>query len=247
MAVGRAGVRSGQTVIDVGCGPLGALLPLAEIVGPTGHVVGLDQSAESLARARQIVDRLQVENVELIQANVNEVSPDEVRPYGLYDAAFCRAFLSHQSNPAHTLGQMAALVRPGGHIIAHEWLYGPHLPQSDPEVPELDTVNRWLREMLLRAGASPDVPRLYHEFCRELGLREVGMRGFFVAETGDATRAVQMTRDTLIAIRTRVAQLGIATDEEVAGVLSRLDQASGWNFKALFTTLLVELVAQVPG
>ena len=46
-----------------------------------------------------------------------------------------------------------------------------------------------------------------------------------------------MTRETLIAIRPRVAQLGIATDAEV----------TRWNFNALFTTLLVELVAQIPG
>jgi hypothetical protein len=107
-------------------------------------------------------------------------------------------------------------------------------------------VNRWIHEVMLRAGASPDAPRLYHELCRELGLRDVGMRGFFVAETGATTRAVQLNRDALIAIRTRVAQLGIATDEEVASVLSRLDEAIVWNFNARFTTLLAELVAQVP-
>jgi SAM-dependent methyltransferase len=217
------------------------------MVGTTGHVVGLDQSAESLAQARHVLDRRQVSNVELIQANINDVSADEVCPHGSYDAVFCRAFLSHQPNLAHTLGRMASLIRPGGHIIAHEWLCGPHLPQSDPDVPELDTVNRWLQEVLLRSGVSPDVPRHYHQLCRELGLREVGVRGFFVAETGDTTGAVRMTRDTLVAIRPRVTQLGIATDSEVTGVLSRLDQASRWNFNALFTTLLVELFAQIPG
>jgi hypothetical protein len=37
---GRAGLRRGDRVIDGGCGPLGALLSLADLVGPTGSVVG---------------------------------------------------------------------------------------------------------------------------------------------------------------------------------------------------------------
>ena len=84
-----------------------------------------------------MLDRRQVHNVELIQANINDVSANEVSPHGPDDAVFCRAFLSHEPNLAHTLGRMASLIRPGGHIIAHEWLFGPHRPQSEPDVPEL--------------------------------------------------------------------------------------------------------------
>src|SRR5437762_3232628 len=34
----------GQTLLDVGCGPGHATFDLADIVGPTGQVIGLDQS-----------------------------------------------------------------------------------------------------------------------------------------------------------------------------------------------------------
>jgi cyclopropane fatty-acyl-phospholipid synthase-like methyltransferase len=52
----RAGLAAGSHVIEIGCGPLGALPPLADVVGPTGRVVGLDASGEALARARAILD-----------------------------------------------------------------------------------------------------------------------------------------------------------------------------------------------
>jgi len=41
-AFGRIGVQEGWSAIDCGCGPLGGLAVLAELVGSTGRVVGVD-------------------------------------------------------------------------------------------------------------------------------------------------------------------------------------------------------------
>ncbi len=38
----RAGLASGGRAIDIGCGPLGALPVLVDLVGSEGRVVGLD-------------------------------------------------------------------------------------------------------------------------------------------------------------------------------------------------------------
>src|SRR5688500_12303753 len=56
----RAGVTAGATVVDLGCGPLGALSALSSVVGPSGTVVGIDASATALERARQIVPHVQI-------------------------------------------------------------------------------------------------------------------------------------------------------------------------------------------
>lgn len=44
-------------VMDVGCGPLGGLLELSDLVGAQGTVVGVDMDEGSLRRARAILDR----------------------------------------------------------------------------------------------------------------------------------------------------------------------------------------------
>ena len=44
----RAGFTSGQTLIDLGCGPGFATLDLAEIVGPHGRVLAIDRSRRFL-------------------------------------------------------------------------------------------------------------------------------------------------------------------------------------------------------
>jgi SAM-dependent methyltransferase len=45
--------RKGERVVDVGCGCGATTLALAQAVGPTGSVLGVDVSAPMLARARQ--------------------------------------------------------------------------------------------------------------------------------------------------------------------------------------------------
>jgi Protein-L-isoaspartate(D-aspartate) O-methyltransferase (PCMT) len=51
----RVGVREGWRVLECGCGPLGALAVLAEMVGASGRVVGVDFSEPAVQRARSVV------------------------------------------------------------------------------------------------------------------------------------------------------------------------------------------------
>jgi len=46
--LGRVGLGEGCKAIDIGCGPIGALLTLAELCGPGGMVLGLDVDTLSL-------------------------------------------------------------------------------------------------------------------------------------------------------------------------------------------------------
>src|SRR5262245_32810347 len=64
----RAGLGPGGRAIDIGCGPLGALPALAELVGSEGRVAGLDSSGEALAMARAILTQQGYTNITLVQA-----------------------------------------------------------------------------------------------------------------------------------------------------------------------------------
>src|SRR5689334_7111212 len=53
LAMDRLGLLPGQRVVDLGCGLGRTTLELASRVGPGGEVVGVDISAEMLARGRE--------------------------------------------------------------------------------------------------------------------------------------------------------------------------------------------------
>lgn len=69
----RAGVAAGGRVADIGCGPVGALCELAEVVGPHGRVVGLDSSAAAVETARAIVADRHLSNVAVVHGDINTV------------------------------------------------------------------------------------------------------------------------------------------------------------------------------
>src|SRR6516164_5467137 len=49
----RAQLRQGERVVDIGCGTGASSVALAERVGPSGQVLGVDVSAPMLARAAE--------------------------------------------------------------------------------------------------------------------------------------------------------------------------------------------------
>ena len=55
IAIERLGVVAGERILDVGCGCGQTLLQLADIAGPTGHVLGVDISPPMLGCARERV------------------------------------------------------------------------------------------------------------------------------------------------------------------------------------------------
>jgi ubiquinone/menaquinone biosynthesis C-methylase UbiE len=48
----QAGLKEGMRVLDLGCGTGGVSLLAAELVGPSGSVVGIDQSVDAIAMAK---------------------------------------------------------------------------------------------------------------------------------------------------------------------------------------------------
>jgi precorrin-6B methylase 2 len=72
----RAGIQRGWRVIDVGCGPQGVLHELADLVGPTGTVVGLERDPRLAALAQAFVAKHGFTNVEVIQGtSVSDLLP----------------------------------------------------------------------------------------------------------------------------------------------------------------------------
>ncbi|MEO3929133.1 methyltransferase domain-containing protein [Micromonosporaceae bacterium B7E4] len=110
--VRRAGVRTGQRVLDVGCGRGAVLVPAARAVGVTGRVVGVD-----LAPAMVELTRAEVRAAGLSQAEVELGDADSPSlPPGEFDVVLGGFVVFLLSDPVAALHGYRRLLCPGGRI-----------------------------------------------------------------------------------------------------------------------------------
>ena len=102
--------RSGERVLDLGCGPgivSRALAPDA------GLVVALDLTREMLLQARTRCDETGISNVGCVTGD------GELLPFAAetFDAAVTRLALHHFPDPSRILHEIARVMKPGGRAI----------------------------------------------------------------------------------------------------------------------------------
>lgn len=112
----KAGLKPGMKVADFGCGPGMVTRMIAEIVGPTGSVTGVDISAAQLHEAIEISARQGFTNITYVEAS----ACDSGLPKASFDLAYCRFLLLHLPDPAACLQEMKSLLKPGGILFIED-------------------------------------------------------------------------------------------------------------------------------
>jgi SAM-dependent methyltransferase len=210
-------------------------------------VVGLDAKEEALRVAQSVLQRKGLDKVTLVHGDINELDRATSCSMARFDAAYCRLLLINQENPVHTLRAIANLVRPGGHIIAHELLFGPSYPFFDPPVPAFNRVMDLLETGLRYRGKQADVARRFHALAGDAGLTEVSQQGFFNAMVHDAPAFIQSDGiGILLSIGDTLIRAGLATETELASLAKELQDATQETYGTFFSWAFVELIAQVP-
>ncbi len=136
----RFGLRPGQTVLDLGCGPGFWTLPLAERVGETGQVWAMDASQELLdaLAARNPPPQVRLRRTEL---------PVIDMPDATVDLAWV-AFVFHEVDPPERLAsELRRVLRPGGQVAVLDWRPDAASDQGPPRAHRLtpEQVITWLR------------------------------------------------------------------------------------------------------
>lgn len=155
-----AGVRAGQRVLDVGCGPGALTAELVARVGPAA-VSAVDPSESFVAAARERQPEVDV-----------QPAPAENLPFAddAFDATLAQLVVQFMSDPAAGVAEMRRVTRPGGVVAACVWAHasgqGPLSPFWNA-VRELDRKAR--DESHLVGSTEGDLTELF----QAAGLREV--------------------------------------------------------------------------
>lgn len=114
----KAGLEPGGSVLDVATGTGDLAFDLAEVVGSTGRVVGLDFTEEMLVRARAKADKLGLADVcRFVQGNALELPFEDAQ----FDAATIAFGLRNVVDRERCLLEMRRVVKPGGRVLVLEF------------------------------------------------------------------------------------------------------------------------------
>jgi len=238
----RVGMQEGWQAIDCGCGPLGGLAVMAEMVGPAGRVVGVDLSEPAIQRARSVMAALELGNVEVIAGDIHELDAAVIG--GPFDLAYTRLFLMHQPDPVRTLSQIARLLRPGGWVVAQEALRNPP-PRSYPHLDALGAYWDLLHQVMERAaGVRPGVVDGLAASARAAGLEVVAVDGSFGVldpELGFGLHAA-----TVLAAKERAVASGVASGQQIDDLANDLHAAKDGGYEWVSMPFFLDLTLRKP-
>ena len=159
-------LQPGQKVLDVGCGPGTDTIQLAQRVGTSGQVIGVDYDADMIAEAEQRAQKAGVSAWVIHKCEDANELPFESN---YFDACRSERLFVHLLEPAKALCEMARVTRSGGWIVVMEPDAGT-LSMDTNEIESERCLMRAIAEYMVNNGYSG---RQLYRLFKQQGLIDV--------------------------------------------------------------------------
>lgn len=111
-----AGLKSGFSVLDIGCGSGIMTCWMAEQVGDNGLVVGIENDANQLNAAKDRANKLDIKNVKFELCSAYDIEQLKQQ----FDLVYCRFVLHHLHDPDKIIEKIYQVLKPAGIYAAEE-------------------------------------------------------------------------------------------------------------------------------
>lgn len=210
----QAGITNGMKVLDVGSGAGDVALQLAELVGPTGSIVGVELHAPLVEVARARVKAAGLTNVSFLAGDIREVALGHD-----FDAVVGRNILMYVADPAAVLRVGAEHLRPGG-IVAFqevEWSISEQAARLEAIPSLVRQAASWVYSAFSQAGTEMQMSFKFPGAFLEAGLPSPALILEGILGTDPEWIGYAFLEDALRDILPRLREYGIFKEDLDAG------------------------------
>lgn len=212
----KIGIKPGQRVVDLGCGPGGVLHLVGKRVGHTGSVLGIERSPHFVELARRFVAGHALTQVEVREGDAYDTG----LPRASFDGAHMRLVLVNVPEPERIVREMVSLVRPGGWVASFEADYFAHI--CDPALPAWTRLLDVYKAYSAAQGIDLFVGRRTHRLFRDAGVVDINVDAVVhVYPPGHDRRPI--LRDFISNVRDKLVDGGFIGREEIEEDMVALD------------------------
>lgn len=236
----KIGIRPGEHVLDLGCGPGGVLHLLGKRVDRQGSVLGLERSPHFVELARRFVADHALTQVEIREGDAYATGLKRAS----FDGAHMRLVLVNVPEPEKIVREMVALVRPGGWIASFEADYFAHI--CDPPLPAWTRLLDAYTAYTLTQKIDIFVGRRIHRLFRAAGVSDIKVDAVMhVYPPGHDRRPI--LRDFINNVRDKLIDGGFISKAELDSDMADLDRHLADPDVLVTSHMFFRLIGRVPG
>lgn len=210
-------LKEGMRVLDVGCGTGAISKGIAALVGPSGHVVGIDHTEAFISSGRETYKH--VSNLELHHADLFTFEPEEK-----FDLIVSARVLQWLSNPKVALQKLKSLLKPGGQLSILD--YNHEALEWQPEPPQsMRTFYQIFLKWRADAGMNNHIAEDLAEYMQEAGFHSIEvLNANEVYKKGEATFKDKVAIWSKVAGSRQMVDEGYITDKDRLQAIEEYNQ-----------------------
>jgi SAM-dependent methyltransferase len=204
----QAGIIPGMRVLDVGCGAGDVAFLVADLVGPSGEVVGTERFVSALQWALSRAQFRCLSNTRFLEGDASELTFDEP-----FDAIVGHLNLMYHPDPVGILRKLQQHLCPSGLTIFQE--LDITSCGSQPPAPTFDQAVSLIRQTLLATGARVQLGLELQQVYLEAGLPSPTIRTDSLIGDGTDFVGYSLVADMMQTLLPAMEELHLATCAEL--------------------------------